>query len=60
VSVLRPAAVIPLLAGIAGFLYFAYGRGYPFRLALLMGAAFMLLGWTGARTLKGLRGLHKD
>jgi hypothetical protein len=59
VSLLRPAVSIPFLAGLGGFLYFAFGRGYPFGLALLMGAALMLLGWTGARTWKGLRDLGR-
>jgi len=45
---LRP--LIPLAAGVAGFLYFVYGREYPFKLALLMGAALMVLGIAALRT----------
>jgi hypothetical protein len=59
-SVLRPAVSLPLVAGVGGFLYFAFGRGYPFRLALLMGAALMLFGWAAARTWKGLSDLGKQ
>ncbi len=59
-SVARLGVLLPLVAGVAGFLYFAFGRGYPFQLALLMGAALMLLGWAGARTFQGLRDLNRD
>ncbi len=59
-SVARLGVLLPLVAGVAGFLYFAFGRGYPFELALLMGAALMMLGWAGARTFKGLRDLGRD
>lgn len=55
-SFLRSGVALPLVGGLAGFLYFAYGRDYPFRLALVMGAAMMMLGWVAARTWKGLRG----
>jgi hypothetical protein len=51
--------LIAAAAGIAGFLYFSTIRGYPFQLAMLMGAAMMFLGWAGARTWKGLRGLAR-
>ena len=56
----RLGVALPLLAGVGGFLYFAYGRDYPFEFAALMGAAMMLLGWAGARTWKGVRDLRGD
>ncbi len=59
-SLIRAGVVLPLLAGVAGFLYFAYGRAYPLELALLIGAALMMLVWAGARTFKGLRDLNRD
>ncbi len=59
-SVARLGVFLPLAAGVGGFLYFAFGREYPFELALLMGAALMLLSWAGVRTFAGLRDLNRD
>lgn len=50
---LRP--LIPLAAGVAGFLYFVNGRDYPFKWALLMGAALMVLGIAALRTWERMR-----
>ena len=56
-SLLRPRVVVPLTGGLLGFFYFAYARDYPFRLALLMGAALMVLGWVAVRTWERVRDL---
>ena len=55
-NVKRLRLLMPLVAGVLGFLYFAYARDYPFELALLMGAALMVLGIAALRTWERMRG----
>ena len=55
-NVKRLRSFIPLAAGVVGFFYFVYGRDYPFKLALPMGAALMVLGIAGLRTWERMRG----
>ena len=54
-SLPRLRTFMPLCAGIIGFTYFVYARDYPFRLALMMGAALMVLGFAALRTWERLR-----
>ena len=42
--------VVPLAGGVLGFAYCLLGRDYPFRLALMVGAAVMFLGIAVVRT----------
>ena len=48
-------AFVPLLAGVAGFLFFDYVRHYPTELAGLMGLAVLLFTWAAIRTWERLR-----
>lgn len=54
-SLVSLRVVVPLAGGILGFFYFAYARDYPFKLALIMGAALMILGWVAVRTWERVR-----
>ncbi len=45
--------------GVISFVYFYAGRDYPLELALLVGAALMLLCWVGIGTWEQLRGLRR-
>ena len=45
--------------GVLAFAYFLYVREYPFRLALMMGAALMVLSWAAIRTWDGLRAMSR-
>lgn len=45
--------------GVISFVYFYTGRDYPLELALLVGAALMLLCWVGIGTWEQLRGLRR-
>ena len=50
-------SLIGFAVGLAAFGYFSLVRDYPFQLALLMGAALMVLVLAGVRTWDGLRAL---
>jgi hypothetical protein len=52
--------LIPLVGGMAGFYYFTSVRDYPFRLALVMGIAALMLTWAALRTWDRLRGMFGD
>ena len=49
-----------LVVGLVAFAYFTFARDYPFRLALLMGSALMILTWAAVRTWDGLRALSQS
>lgn len=57
-SVARLRVLAPFAAGLAAFFYFAYLRDYPLRLAMVMGAAMMFLGWGAVRTWERMRDLN--
>lgn len=54
-TVARLRTIIPLSGGMLAFLYCVYGRDYPFRLALMVGAAVMFLGFAAIRTWERMR-----
>lgn len=47
--------LVPLLAGVVGFLFFSYVRDYPNELAGLMGLAVLLFAWAAIRTWERMR-----
>ena len=48
-------AFVPLVAGVAGFLFFDLVRDYPTELAGLMGLAVLLFAWAAIRTWERVR-----
>ncbi|MDX1642952.1 MAG: hypothetical protein R3244_01200 [Thermoanaerobaculia bacterium] len=56
---MRKRVWVPAAVGVVTFAYFFTGRDYPLVLALLVGAAVMLLGWASVRTWDQLRGLRR-
>ena len=55
--VARLGVLVPLVAGVAGFTYFVFGRDFPFQLALLTGGALMVLAFAAMRTWQQMRDL---
>lgn len=55
----RLGFLLPLVAGVGAFLFFVYARDWPLALALLIGAAIMMLGWVAARTFERLRDMSR-
>ena len=48
-------AFVPLLAGVAGFLFFDQVRDWPTELSGLIGVAVLLFAWAAVRTWERVR-----
>ena len=54
-SAARLRTIVVFAGGMLAFLYCLYGRDYPVRLALMVGAAVMFLGFAAIRTWERMR-----